>query len=169
MSLSWGPWIEPHVRLPPQQGACFSFSLWSSPLLVHALSLSQMNKQKNLFFFKDLFIYLLFMRERERERERQREKQAPCTGSLMWDSIPGLQDHALGQRQAPNRCATQGSLYLLFLLAKNKFSSLHLLVIWKVIKWSFLFVCFYRTKANVIFSLAYWISLILGYDFLKNK
>ena len=28
----------------------------------------------------------------------------------MWDSIPGLQDHALGQRQAPNRCATQGSL-----------------------------------------------------------
>ena len=27
----------------------------------------------------------------------------------MWDSIPGLQDRALGQRQAPNRCATQGS------------------------------------------------------------
>ena len=37
------------------------------------------------------------------------EKQAPCTGSLMWDSIPGLQDRALGQRQAPNHCATQGS------------------------------------------------------------
>ena len=52
-------------------------------------------------------------REREREREgqrhRQREKQAPCTESLTWDSIPGLQDRALGQRQAPNRCATQGS------------------------------------------------------------
>ena len=47
--------------------------------------------------------------ERERERHRQREKQAPCTGSPMWDSIPGLQDHALGQRQAPDRCATQGS------------------------------------------------------------
>ena len=28
----------------------------------------------------------------------------------MWDSIPGLQDRALGQRKAPNRCATQGSL-----------------------------------------------------------
>ena len=27
----------------------------------------------------------------------------------MWDSILGLQDRALGQRQAPNRCATQGS------------------------------------------------------------
>ena len=48
-------------------------------------------------------------RERERQRHRQREKQAPCTGSLMWDSIPGLQDHALGQRQAPNHCTTQGS------------------------------------------------------------
>ena len=46
-------------------------------------------------------------RERERQRHRQREEQAPCTGSPMWDSIPGLQDRALGQRQAPNRCATQ--------------------------------------------------------------
>ena len=41
-------------------------------------------------------------RERERQRHRQREKQAPCTGSPMWDSIPGLQDRALGQRQALN-------------------------------------------------------------------
>ena len=49
-------------------------------------------------------------RERERQRHRQREKQAPCTGSPMWDSIPGLQDRALGQRQAPNRCATQGKM-----------------------------------------------------------
>ncbi|KAM8948401.1 centrosomal protein of 128 kDa isoform 10-T12 [Lycaon pictus] len=49
-------------------------------------------------------------RERERQRHRQREKQAPCTGSPTWDSIPGLQDRALGQRQAPNRYATQGSL-----------------------------------------------------------
>ncbi|KAM8933287.1 LOW QUALITY PROTEIN: adenylate cyclase type 7-like [Lycaon pictus] len=49
-------------------------------------------------------------RKRERQRHRQREKQAPCTGSPMWDSIPGLQDRALGQRQAPNRRATQGSL-----------------------------------------------------------
>ena len=48
-------------------------------------------------------------RERERQRHRQREKQAPCTGSPTWDSIPGLQDHALGQRQALNCCATQGS------------------------------------------------------------
>ena len=52
----------------------------------------------------------------ERERERQREKQAPCTRSPTWDSIPDLQDHALGQRQAPNRCATQGSLFIVIVL-----------------------------------------------------
>ena len=56
-------------------------------------------------------------REREREREKQREKQAPCTGSPTWDSIPDLQDRVLGQRQAPNRCATQGSLYLCLCLS----------------------------------------------------
>ena len=28
----------------------------------------------------------------------------------MWDSILGLRDRSLGQRQVPNRCATQGSL-----------------------------------------------------------
>ena len=50
-------------------------------------------------------------RERERQRHRQREKQAPCTGRPTWDSILGLQDHALSQRQALNRCATQGSLF----------------------------------------------------------
>ncbi|XP_072576276.1 pre-mRNA-splicing factor ISY1 homolog isoform X1 [Vulpes vulpes] len=54
-------------------------------------------------------------RERERQRHRQREKQAPCTGSPTWDSIPGLQDRALGQRQAPNHCATQGSLSAIIL------------------------------------------------------
>ena len=51
----------------------------------------------------------MIVTERERQRHRQREKQAPCTGSPTWDSIPGLQDRAPGQRQAPNRCATQGS------------------------------------------------------------
>ena len=53
-------------------------------------------------------------RERERQRHRQREKQAPCTGSPMWDLIPGLEDRTLGQRQAPNRCATQGSRMAVF-------------------------------------------------------
>ena len=68
-----------------------------------------------LIFFNFLFIYDSHTeRERERQRHRQREKQAPCTGSPTWDSIPGLQDRALGQRQALNRCATQGSLFIFF-------------------------------------------------------
>uniref|UniRef100_A0A8I3N7F8 Small nuclear ribonucleoprotein Sm D2 n=2 Tax=Canis lupus familiaris TaxID=9615 RepID=A0A8I3N7F8_CANLF len=45
----------------------------------------------------------------------KREKQTPCTGSPTWDSIPGLQDCALSQRQVLNRCATQGSQKDLFL------------------------------------------------------
>ena len=56
-----------------------------------------------LFFFKDS-LYLF-----EREREREREKSRLHAGCLTWDSIPGLQDHTLGQRQALNRWATQGS------------------------------------------------------------
>ena len=58
---------------------------------------------------------IVTQREGERQRHRKREKQAPCTGSLTWDSIPGLQDRALGQRQAPNHCATQGSQHQHFL------------------------------------------------------
>ena len=54
-------------------------------------------------------------RERERQRHRQREKQAPCTGSPTWDSIPGLQDRGLGQRQGLNRCTTQGSPVMVIL------------------------------------------------------
>ncbi|CAK7300561.1 hypothetical protein VULLAG_LOCUS8382 [Vulpes lagopus] len=52
--------------------------------------------------------------QRERQRHRQREKQAPCTGSPTWDLIPSLQDRAMGQRQAPNHYATQGSLLSAF-------------------------------------------------------
>ena len=46
----------------------------------------------------------------EREAETQAEGEA---GSMHQEPDvgfdPGLQDHALSQRQAPNRCATQGS------------------------------------------------------------
>ena len=59
------------------------------------------------FFFN--FYLFMIVTERDWPRHRQREEQAPCTGSSTWDSIPGLQDRALGQRQAPNRCATQGA------------------------------------------------------------
>ena len=65
-----------------------------------------------LFYFFNFYLFMYDShreRERERQRHRQREKQAPCTGSPMWDSISGLQDRALGQRQVLNHCATQGS------------------------------------------------------------
>ena len=35
-------------------------------------------------------------RQRHRQRERQRERSRLHAGSPMWDSILGLQDHALG-------------------------------------------------------------------------
>ena len=38
------------------------------------------------------------MREKERERERGRGRCRLHAGSPTWDSIPGLQDHVLGQR-----------------------------------------------------------------------
>ena len=55
-----------------------------------------------LSFFKD-FIYL-FMRDTERERGRDTGSGTSRLHavSLMWDLIPGPQDHALGQRQALN-------------------------------------------------------------------
>ena len=55
------------------------------------------------------------MRDTQREAETQAEGEA---GSMHREPDvgfdPGLQDRALGQRQAPNRCATQGSLGSLF-------------------------------------------------------
>ena len=44
------------------------------------------------------------MRDREIERGRDTgggRSRLPV-GGLMWDSIPGLQDHTLGQKQVPN-------------------------------------------------------------------
>ena len=68
-----------------------------------------------ILFFEDLFIY---NRHREREREAEGGRSRLHARSLMWDSIPGLQDRALGQRQAPNHWATQGSPWIHFLMEK---------------------------------------------------
>ena len=109
-----------------------------------------------LFFFFNFYLFMI-VTEREAQRHRQREKQAPYTihtYHLMWDSIPGLQDRALGQRQAPNRCATQGSpeffnmiVRLLKLLLKLFYSLLDslnviyichsssLVLLWNISRW----------------------------------
>ena len=50
------------------------------------------------------------MRDTERERWAEGGRSRLHAESLMWDSISGLQDHALGRRQVLNRWATQGSL-----------------------------------------------------------
>ena len=41
-------------------------------------------------------------KERDRDRDTGRRRSRLHARSPMWDSIPGLQDHALGQRQALN-------------------------------------------------------------------
>ena len=52
------------------------------------------------FFFQDLFIYS----ERQREADTQAEGEAgSMQGARSGTRFPGLQDRALGQRQAPNR------------------------------------------------------------------
>ena len=50
------------------------------------------------------------MRDPHREAEAQgRGRSRLHAGSLMWDSIPGLQGHSLGQRQALNHWATRAA------------------------------------------------------------
>ena len=46
--------------------------------------------------------------ERERGRDLGRERSRLHAGGPMWNSIPGLQDHALGWRQTLNHWATPG-------------------------------------------------------------
>ena len=63
-------------------------------------------------FFKKRFY--LFIHETERERERGRGRSRLHAGSLMWDSIPGLQDHALGPRQVLKPLSHPGGPALAF-------------------------------------------------------
>ena len=67
-------------------------------------------------------IYLFYDRHRETERGRDTGggRSRLHAGSLMQDSIRGLQDRTLGQRQALNRCATQGSRIHKILKKKRK-------------------------------------------------
>ena len=62
----------------------------------------------NFFFFKD-FIYL-FTRDTEKGRDIDRRRRSRLhVESPMWDSIRGLQDHTLSQRQMLNHWVTQVS------------------------------------------------------------
>ena len=54
-------------------------------------------------------------RERERERERGRGRSRLHAGNPTWDSIPGLQDQALDQRQVLNHRTTRAAPFLIVL------------------------------------------------------
>ena len=66
-----------------------------------------------VFFFKIVFIYL-FMRHPHRGRDTGWGRSRALAGIPMWDWIPGPRGHALGQRQTPNRWATQVPQILYF-------------------------------------------------------
>ena len=68
----------------------------------------------------DIFFLFTIVTERERGRDTGRGRsRLHAPGSPTWDSIRGLQDRAPGQRQAPNRCATQGSQKVKFMLRQT--------------------------------------------------
>ena len=59
-----------------------------------------------VIFFKRFYLFI-HERHRETEAETGRERSRLHAGSLMWDSIPGLQDHTLSRRQMLNHWATR--------------------------------------------------------------
>ena len=86
---------------------------WSFPHYEMSLFIST-NNLCGVFCFVLFFIFFFFLihdrHRKKREAETQAEGEAgSMPRSLTRDSIPGLPDHALGQRQALNHCATQGS------------------------------------------------------------
>ena len=110
----------------------FSLSLFSScPLFTRLFRETQWSCSEN--FYLCIFKFLkkiLFIHERHTERGRNivRERSRLHPGSPMWDSIQGLQDHALGQRQTLNPWTTQASL------------------LWKFLKWKPLWFVLWRSS-----------------------
>ena len=111
-----------------------------------------------MYFYVILFflIFYLFMIDRERERERGRDtgrgRSRLHAGSPTWDSIPSLQDHTLGRRQAPTHCATQGSLFLC------NFK-------WQLLKSHFLISRLYRNK---IIKFIFFVYITYTTNILKS-
>ena len=77
------------------------------------------------------------MIERENGRDTGRERSRLHTKSPMWDSIPGLRNHALNWKQTLNHWATQMSLKRAFLEAPGWFTwlSVWLLFNFFIFKW----------------------------------
>ena len=72
-------------------------------------------------FFKILFIYS-WETKKERGRDTGRERSRLHAGSPIWDSIPGLQDHAPGQRQVLKSLSHPGIPKPEYLSSANNFN-----------------------------------------------
>ena len=87
----------------------------------------------NCFSFFILRFYLFIHERTKRGRDIGRGRSRLPAGSLMWDLIPGPQQHDLSQRQMFNLWATQAPFELLFLF---------LLLKWKIRLWSVILYSF---------------------------
>ena len=106
----------------------------------------------SLFFFFNIY---LFMRDRERGRDSGRGRSRLHAGSLMWDSILGLQDHALGRRQRLNCWAIQVSHRINFLSSDS-------CVYWTGKRFIVLYQCrFIKNSQWDMHIGAYWTRLLL--------
>ena len=92
------------VGSSPESGSTLSVeSVWDSLSLLLCCPIPSLS----LSLLKISSIYS-WETHRERGRDTGRGRSRLHAGILMWDLIPGLQDHALGQRQVLNCWATQG-------------------------------------------------------------
>ena len=87
--------------------------------------LAEYNDTRQIFHLCTYFKKnILFIHERHNERERGRKtgrgRSRLHAGTPTWDLIPGLQDQALGQRQALNCWATRAALCTYFFIYSRK-------------------------------------------------
>ena len=105
------PFVYVSIHIHTQMNICFLVQVnLFRPLKSHII-------QALISALPSFFIrFYLFTRHAERERGRHTSqgRSRLHAGSPIWDSIQGLQDRSLDQRQMPNRWATRASLpYLL--------------------------------------------------------
>lgn len=87
-------------------------------IFYHYSRMPLMNQASSFFclfflpFFKKRFLKFIYSWETHRGRDTGRGRSRLHAGSPMWDSIPGLQDRTLSQRQTLNHWATQASQFL---------------------------------------------------------
>ena len=114
--VNWNFFCRLHAQCGAQCRACTDNSeikIWAE---VNGWMLNWLVTQVPLINWFSFFFFLRFclfiyswetQRERGRDTGRSRGRSRLHAGSLIWDSIPDLQDDALGWRQTLNHWATQ--------------------------------------------------------------